>query len=59
MAKGILARAEQHGIPIYQDAELTAALARLSIGEKIPKVCYRACAIVIAFAWRLSQRVPS
>lgn len=58
VAQEILARAEQHGIPLYQDAELAAALARVGLGEEIPQALYRACAVVIAFAWRLSRRTP-
>lgn len=56
VAQEILARAEQHGIPLYQDAELAAALSRVGLGEEIPHTLYRACAVVIAFAWRLNQR---
>jgi flagellar biosynthesis protein len=58
VAEEIRARAEQHGIPLYEDAELTAALAHINLGEEIPEALYRACAVVIAFAWRLSGRAP-
>lgn len=56
VAEEILARAKEHGIPLYQDAELAAALSRLPLGEEIPEALYRACAVVIAFAWHLGDR---
>lgn len=59
IAEEILARAAQYGIPLYEDAELVAALASLRLGEEIPEVLYRACAVVIAFAFGFASRNPS
>jgi flagellar biosynthesis protein len=59
IAQAILERAQAHGIPLYEDAALAAALARLPLGQEIPEALYRACAVVIAFAWGLSGRRPA
>ncbi len=55
LAGEILKRAREHGIPLYEDAELAAALARIRLGEEIPAALYRACAVVIAFTWGVER----
>lgn len=58
VAEEILKLAREHGIPLYEDAQLVQMLARIELGEEIPEKLYRAVAEVIAFAWRLNGRRP-
>ncbi|MBE0505286.1 MAG: EscU/YscU/HrcU family type III secretion system export apparatus switch protein [Marinospirillum sp.] len=52
-AERIMAIAEEHGIPIYEDPGLAAALAHLELGEEIPELLYLAIAEVLAFVYGL------
>ncbi|MDQ2068446.1 EscU/YscU/HrcU family type III secretion system export apparatus switch protein [Natronospira bacteriovora] len=58
LAEEILAIAESHGVPIHKDPDLVRFLARLEVGERIPRELYVAVAEVIAFAYWLSGRMP-
>jgi flagellar biosynthesis protein len=58
IADEILALAEEHGIPLHQDRELSALLAQLELGEEIPQELYLAVAEVLAFAYMLTGRIP-
>ena len=57
-AEQILQIAEQHGIPLQTDPELTKILAQIPLGEEIPQELYVAVAEVIAFAFFLSGKKP-
>lgn len=59
VAEEILKLAREHGIPLREDPALTALLARLELGERIPEKLYVAVAEVIAFAWRLTGKRPA
>ena len=59
MAERILAVAREHGIPEREDAMLAAALGKIEVGREIPPVLYRAVAEVLAFVYRLNQRVDA
>jgi len=59
VADEILRLAHEHGIPLYEDAQLARLLARIELNEEIPEKLYRAVAEVIAFAWRLHGKRPS
>lgn len=59
VAEQILARAEEHGIPLYRDAGLVQLLARVELGEEIPATLYEAVAQVLAFIYRLSGETPA
>lgn len=59
VAEQILAIAAEHGVPVREEPELAALLARVDLGEEIPPALYVAVAEVLAFAYRLSGRVPS
>nr|WP_225778656.1 EscU/YscU/HrcU family type III secretion system export apparatus switch protein [Pseudomonas sp. Marseille-Q3773] len=59
LAEAILALGREHGVPIYENAELVRLLARLELGEQIPEALYLTIAEIIAFAWQLSGRVPA
>lgn len=58
LARRIVALAERNGIPLRQDPELTALLARVPLDSEIPEELYVAVAEVIAFAYRLSDEWP-
>lgn len=52
-AERIMAIAAEHQIPLYEDPELTAALAHLDLGDEIPELLYLAIAEVLAFVYDL------
>jgi len=56
IAERIFEVAREHGVPLYEDPTLARALARLELGEEIPRALYQAVAEVLAFALRLSGR---
>jgi flagellar biosynthesis protein len=58
VAERIVALAREHGVPLQDDPDLAAVLARIPLGEEIPEALYRAVAEVIAFAYLLSGRWP-
>ncbi|MCU7852055.1 MAG: EscU/YscU/HrcU family type III secretion system export apparatus switch protein [Candidatus Thiodiazotropha sp. (ex Monitilora ramsayi)] len=58
LAQRILTLAEEHNVPLHEDAELAALLSQIPLGEEIPESLYRAVAEVIAFAYLLSGKRP-
>jgi flagellar biosynthesis protein len=58
LAEAIIALAAEHGIPLHEDRQLTALLARIDLGDQIPQELYVAVAEVIAFAYLLTGRFP-
>ncbi|MEW6444905.1 MAG: EscU/YscU/HrcU family type III secretion system export apparatus switch protein [Pseudomonadota bacterium] len=56
VAERILETAREHGVPLHEDAALAQTLARLELGEEIPRALYQAVAEVLAFALKLSGR---
>jgi len=58
LAERIIAVAREHGVPLQDDPELAAILARIPLGDEIPEVLFRAVAEVIAFAYLVSGRFP-
>lgn len=58
VAKKILELAEKHQIPLYQDPELVELLSNVDLGDEIPVSLYVAVAEVIAFAYRISGKIP-
>ena len=59
VAERIVALAREHGVPLQDEPELAAVLARIPLGDEIPEALYRAVAEVIAFAYLLSGRWPA
>lgn len=51
VATQILQVAREYGIPFHEDRDLLELLARLDLGEEIPRSLYIAIAEVIAFAY--------
>ena len=51
MAQNIIAKAEEHGIPIERDPDLLQCLTPLQIGNEIPVTAYVAVAEILAFLY--------
>jgi flagellar biosynthesis protein len=47
--------AMEHDVPLVQDAQLTALLCRLPLGDEIPPALYVAVAEVLAYVYRLND----
>jgi flagellar biosynthesis protein len=58
MAEKIMAIAREHGIPLYENADLVSVLATLELGDQIPETLYLIIAEVIAFAYYIQGKVP-
>ena len=59
IAREMIAIAEEHGIPLYEDPDLAALLGRLDLGEEIPETLYYVIAEVLAYAFYLQGRTPA
>lgn len=55
VADRILALAREHGVEVYEDADLVEVLAALDVNVEIPESMYRAVAEILAFVYRLNQ----
>jgi len=53
LAAEIIELARAHGIPLYENTELTEMLSLLDLGEKIPQELYLVIAQIIALAYNL------
>lgn len=58
IASKIIEIAEEHGIPLHEDEQLTNLLSQLELGDEIPRELYVAIAEVIAFAYLLRGTQP-
>lgn len=58
LAKQIIAKAYEHGIPLQQNEELTALLSQVTISEEIPAELYTAVAQLLAFIYHLQGKKP-
>jgi len=58
IAAQIVAKAREHQIPLREEPELVKLLAKVPLGDEIPRELYVAVAEVIAFAYSLSGRQP-
>ena len=56
LADRIIALAREHGIPIREDRDLVAVLARLDLDQEIPPELYKAVAELLAFVYRVNSR---
>ena len=56
IAKSILAKAQEHHIPLKSDPALANLLASIPLGDEIPRELYMAVAEVLAFAFLLSEK---
>lgn len=57
VAEQIIAVAQEHGIQIHEDPDLVAVLAKLDIDAQIPEELFRAVAEVLAFVYRLNEKM--
>jgi len=58
VAEEIIRLAEEHGVPLYENADLVDILTQLELGEEIPEILYQVIAEIIAFAYYLQGKVP-
>ena len=56
IAKRIIALAKEHGIPIKQDPDLVALLARLDLATEIPNELYQPIAEILSFLYRVNEK---
>jgi flagellar biosynthesis protein len=56
IAEKILALAQEHQVPIYEDPDLLELLATLDLGQVIPPDLYQAVAEVLAFVYQMNQK---
>ena len=52
LADAIIAKAREHGVPIYESRELVAALIGFEVDQHIPPALYTAIAEVLAWAYQ-------
>jgi flagellar biosynthesis protein len=57
LAERIIELAQREGVPIAEDPDLVAVLSELDWYEEIPPPLYHAVAEILAFAYRLNQKV--
>lgn len=55
LAERIIEKAIAAGVPLREDPDLAAALAKLPLGEQIPPALYQAVAEVLAFIYRMNR----
>jgi flagellar biosynthesis protein len=56
IAEHIVAAAEKHAVPVYQNRTLTAMLMAVELDREIPPALYKAVAEVLAYVYRLDQK---
>ena len=56
-ADKILQLGKQHSIPVYQNKTLTSMLMAIEIDHEVPPELYSAVAEVLAYIYRIDQRV--
>ncbi|MBP2662988.1 MAG: FlhB domain protein [Firmicutes bacterium] len=57
VAGKIMHTAKEHGVPIYQNKTLTGMLMAVELDREIPPELYQAVAEVLAYIYRLDQRL--
>lgn len=58
VAEEIIAIAREHGVPLFENAELLQLLGAMDIGDEIPEQLYLCIAQVIAFAYKIQGKFP-
>lgn len=58
LAEEIIAVAQEHGVLVHEDQQLSQLLATLELGEDIPKQLYVLIAELIAFSYVLQGKFP-
>lgn len=57
IADSIIKEAQKHGIPTQEDPSLVEMLSVLELGQQIPPELYQVTAEILAFVYRMDQRV--
>ena len=57
LAERIIEVARANGVYVHEDPDLVAVLSRLDVDTEIPEALYRAVAEILAFVYRLNQRM--
>ncbi len=57
IAEKIIEIAQEHGVPLYEDKELSQVLAALDLEMEIPTELFRAVAEVLAFIYRMNKKI--
>lgn len=57
-AQRIIDIAREHGVPLREDPDLLTLLAKLELGDEIPRALYVTVAHVIAWAYVLTGKRP-
>lgn len=57
IAGNIVHSAKEHGVPIYQNKTLASMLMAVELDREIPPELYQAVAEVLAYIYRLDQRI--
>ncbi len=58
-AQRIIEIAREHGIPLHEDPDILTLLAKLELGDEIPRALYVTIAHVIAWAYFMTGKSPS
>ncbi len=58
LAEEIIAVAKEHGVLVHEDPLLSDSLAKLNVGDEIPRELYIIIAEIIAFAYLLDGKFP-
>ncbi len=56
MAQEMLRVAQEHGVPLHEDAQLVEALSRLELTQSIPRELYAVVAEVLAYVFRIDAQ---
>ena len=59
VARRIIELAQEHGVHVHEDPDLVGVLSKLDLDTQIPEGLFRAVAEVLAFVYRLNQRMPT
>jgi len=58
LAEKIIELAQQHDVPLYEDADLLLLLANVELDDTIPEELFKAVAEVLAFVYSLKKKMP-
>lgn len=58
IADKIIAIAQSHNIPLYEDPDLVEILCTVDLGDLIPPELYQAVAEVLSFVYRMNATFP-
>jgi flagellar biosynthesis protein len=58
IAKKIIETAQEHGIPLQKNDELTSLLSRVRLNEEIPRSLYQAVAQILVFLYHVNGKKP-